>query len=300
MNPNELEIVKKSKASRSDLFTYQNFELKNKSYSGKISNFIINFTTEEKVQIAKDVSKLSQMKHPAIQQFISFSYSNFKNERKPTTLYEKTTGQFLLDIIDEEQKGNKIENLNPTNKLIIIYGIASAMSFLHKNGIKNPSLNPQNIIIDENMHPKLCEIGFHSQLQYSKLSSTRSEIVNRVTNFYLSPEFLASKNISEKSDVYSFALTLYSIVTNRIPAHNINNAQCYTPELDESVPDVYNEMISICASQDQNERLSFEAIVWKLENDRRFITEDVNEEEYRKYIESVKSRTVYPKESETK
>lgn len=40
-------------------------------------------------------------------------------------------------------------------KIICIYGIASAMAFLHKNNVIYGDLNPESILINENCHPKI-------------------------------------------------------------------------------------------------------------------------------------------------
>ena len=93
------------------------------------------------------------------------------------------------DEDEEEIKGNQKQKLNSTNKLIIIYGIASGMSYLYANDIHNPELNPRNIIIDKNIQPKLTNYGF--------------EFISHSTSYYSSHEIKESQNIPEMWDYYS-------------------------------------------------------------------------------------------------
>ena len=58
----------------------------------------------------------------------------------------------LRDILTKIKKGKNTIDLNDTNKLIIIYGIASGMMYLHSKNIILRDLRPEKILIDENFN----------------------------------------------------------------------------------------------------------------------------------------------------
>lgn len=47
--------------------------------------------------------------------------------------------------------------LSDTQKLIIIYGIASGMEHLHSHDIIHRDLKPANILLNDHMYPIICD-----------------------------------------------------------------------------------------------------------------------------------------------
>ena len=59
------------------------------------------------------------------------------------------------------------------------------------------------------------------------------------------------------------------------------------PEIHDNIPETYKSLIISCWKHDPDDRPSFKWIVNDLKTNRGFITENVNEELYRKYIEYI-------------
>ena len=86
----------------------------------------------------------------------------------------------------------KISLWNDTLKLIEIYGVAKTMPFLHSNNILHRDLEPQNVLLDEYLFPKLGDFGF------SKYISEKQNEDEIELNLFLSEimgTFLARKNV---------------------------------------------------------------------------------------------------------
>lgn len=97
---------------------------------------------------------ISKINHPSILKFIVFSTTDFESVQYPTIVTEYSKYRTNIDF--------------SKNPMIIIYGIASAMSYLHSHGILHRNLGLENIYLDKSFHPKLtgfdCSVDISSKL----------------------------------------------------------------------------------------------------------------------------------------
>ncbi|KAK8880351.1 hypothetical protein M9Y10_003018 [Tritrichomonas musculus] len=259
-----------------------------KKYAARVSNIDMNqFTNDEMREIAHEMNLISQIKHRAILEFVGFSPSSFKNESKPVIITEKLKTKTLYETL----KLNK--ELDATKKLIIIYGIASGMKCLHSYNIVHRNLKPRNVLLTKDFHPKLNDFGLCTHLLVLNSMTFQATSEFNGSPIYSAPEVLSSKGCSQASDVYSFALITYEIMCENKPFENLRTfTEIYNevvncnnrPEIPSSVPDCYRKLIEICWSQDPDERLTFEEIVNVLNNDKNFITPEVDSEVFNKYV----------------
>lgn len=132
--------------------------------------------------------------------------------------------QIPLLIIGYEEGGsltilNK-NSIDDVQKMIIIYGIAKGVQFLHHVPICHRDLNPNNILLDSNKYPLICDFG--TSRQFSQVHLIYA--TQRGTANYMSPEMLSENGmISEyllPSDIFSFATVIYNLLTNINPYDN--------------------------------------------------------------------------------
>ena len=98
--------------------------------------------------------------------------------------------------------------LTDTQKFIIVFGIASEMSYLHSHEILHRDLTTENVFVNRNFYPKLTNIDMINIFKWLK---SMKRILN--LSFYQAPEFYFEGKYSKLSDVYSFALMVYEILT---------------------------------------------------------------------------------------
>ncbi|EFJ49488.1 hypothetical protein VOLCADRAFT_47122, partial [Volvox carteri f. nagariensis] len=75
-------------------------------------------------------------------------------------------------------------------------------------------LKPQNVLLDGAGHVKVCDFGL-AKIMHRTMMSTRN--VHAGTPAYMAPEQFEGSMISEKVDVYAFAMTMYECLTGVLP-----------------------------------------------------------------------------------
>ena len=231
----------------------------------------------------KEVSIMSSLNHPSFLKFIGFNSKNFKSLDNPTIISEYFASQTLEKLIQNSNSGQLQTKLEDTQKLIIIYGIASGMAFLHKKNITHGNLNSKTILIDDFFHPKII---YSKILQIVGESSKHSDEYDDMSLCFL-PETVVDGLNSKEEDVQSFSLILYQILNGR----KITKRQNKPYQFNKNVPYVYQKLFEKCNSDICGEVPSFNYIVNLLKNDAEFITEKVDSEVYFKYIESIEDQT---------
>lgn len=247
----------------------------------------------------REVSIMASLKHPNIIQLIGFSFPSSKDQT--FQIYSKyLPNKTLADVLEEE------EELNNTQLSIIVYGIASAMAYLHSKNIVHRDLKPENIFLDENFYPVLSDFGL-----------SRFDGVNMTgrlgTPYFMAPELFAEEdeesNISNKIDVYAFAVTLLSLFTTNYKfvgvqprtisqlINKVTSGKRYV--IPNDVPKFYVNLIQKCWANDPNERPSFDEIVKELEQNDDFIFEGANVEIVKRYIRKTKEFLEVDKKNES-
>ena len=228
--------------------------------------------------------------------FIGYSPIDFKNSPKPVIVTEYSPNGSLYDILQFERLNNSIQGWDETKKLINIYGIASGMSYIHSHDILHCCLKPSTIYLNEILFPKIGDFGLSMKFYNPNNLTIQSISGFQGLPIYSAPEVLQYNAYSKASDVYSFAYIVYEIITNEVPFKNINTFNKMMteivfngnrPELNESIPKKYRELIEKCWCQVPDQRMTFEEITFLLKTDQEFITEKINKNSYFKYIEYI-------------
>ena len=129
-----------------------------------------------------------------------------------------------------------------------------------------------------------------------KLSSHSFSNKNNEIKYFIAPEILQSEEDTKSSDVYSFAFIVYEMMYDEKPFCYIQNqnqlfvevvTKCARPSINESIPSVYNNLITSCWSQNKEDRPDFNSIANELKTNRQFITDKIDENEFNNYIEFI-------------
>ncbi|XP_076895105.1 uncharacterized protein LOC143547601 [Bidens hawaiensis] len=138
-------------------------------------------------------------------------------------VYEYASKGSLSDYL-----GSTHKNINLTwgKRLEICLDIARGINYLHtsmegKPRIIHRDIKSENILLDENMKAKIADFGlskFHSRSQQASTIHTK-HIAG--TNFYVDPEYVTSAKYKKESDIYSFGVVLFEMLSGRLAYEQI-------------------------------------------------------------------------------
>lgn len=109
----------------------------------------------------------------------------------------------------------KMPNLLPPDKVLsIVERVADALGYAHTMAVVHRDIKPANIMYEpESDTPKVTDFGI---ARVTDSSRTKTGMVLG-TPSYMSPEQLAGKRIDGRSDLFSLGVTLYQMLSGRLP-----------------------------------------------------------------------------------
>ncbi|MBL8849694.1 MAG: serine/threonine protein kinase [Planctomycetaceae bacterium] len=102
--------------------------------------------------------------------------------------------------------------------LHIMRQVATALIAAAERGIVHRDIKPENIMITRKGDVKVADFGLAQIAQGEQLHLTQ-EGVTMGTPLYMSPEQVKGKKLDQRSDIYSFGVTCYHMLTGRPPFH---------------------------------------------------------------------------------
>ncbi|XWS20198.1 hypothetical protein CRYUN_Cryun31cG0079300 [Craigia yunnanensis] len=139
-------------------------------------------------------------------------------------------------------RGNLAEHLSGNDilpwegRLRIALEAAQGLEYLH-NGCKPPIIHRDvkstNILLNEDFQAKLADFGLSKTFPIEGGSHVSESIVG--TPGYLDPEYYISNRLTQKSDVYSFAIVLLEVITCRPVISETNNERTHISQWVSSI-----------------------------------------------------------------
>ncbi|TVU49642.1 hypothetical protein EJB05_00963, partial [Eragrostis curvula] len=170
-------------------------------------------------QFENEIHHLMRLKHPNIVQLLGYSseIENIFTEYKGKYVYaEKSEKLLCLEYLPngslDGHLSDESSGLDWVTRFKIVEGICSGLHYLQEEGhVTHMDLKPTNILLDDNMVPKIAAFGLSRLFGADK---TRTCTLNcHGTLGYMAPEYLERGMITKKLDIFSLGVIIIEITT---------------------------------------------------------------------------------------
>jgi eukaryotic-like serine/threonine-protein kinase len=180
------------------------------------------------------------------------------------TLGEHEDQQFIdMEFVDGITLRQKIQSGQLSINDVIAYSlqIGEALQEAHAHGIVHRDVKPENIMVNTKNQIKVMDFGLAKLKGSMKLTRTSSTVG---TLAYMAPEQIQGEAVDARSDIFSFGIVLFEMLTGRLPFRGEHEAAMMYSIVNEEpaplqkfLPDVSPELIHIVGTaleKDPNDR----------------------------------------------
>lgn len=165
----------------------------------------------------------SALNHP----HILTVYEIGESDGKPFIAMEYIEGETLRQKI-------KSRSISISDALDIALQIAQGLAKAHEHGIVHRDIKPENLMISRDGFAKILDFGLAKLVERKRAAqadsgektilqiTTRSGVIFGTVK-YMSPEQLLGRRVDLRSDIFSFGVVLYEMLTNLCPFANEND-----------------------------------------------------------------------------
>jgi serine/threonine protein kinase len=201
----------------------------------------------------EEANQYLYLDHPNIVKLKDF----IKHNETHYLVMEYVDGKNLSDHISQVTGPIPIQNI-----ALILNEVLSAIGYVHTQGLIHLDIKPANIMLSDRNEIKVIDFGISHDSKGKSLDSVMGSPA------YMSPEQIDGKNIDFLSDIYSLGITLYEMVSGKLPfsfceskdemfsaIKNKNVPTIKVPyDFDEIYQDKINEIIQKATKKNKKDR----------------------------------------------
>jgi WD40 repeat protein len=137
------------------------------------------------------------------------------------------------------------KDLWPLDRIaLLVDQIAGALASAHRKNVIHRDLKPANILLDEDQNAYLADFGIAKDIghfsDYATVIETEESGAFMGSPAYQSPEQIKSEQVGPQSDIYSFGIMLYEILTGLPPFHGEPISTLIFKHLQDTLPPIHN------------------------------------------------------------
>ncbi len=168
---------------------------------------------------------LRKLNHPNIVKVLS----TVDEDEGHYIVMEFVGGGSLADLIAQQ-------SLLPVDRAVAIaLELSDALARAHHLNILHRDIKPGNVLLAEDGTPRLTDFGLARLGNYPALTSIGSILG---TFHYISPEVCYNQKVDERSDIWSFGVVLYEMLTRELPFTGDTPYEIIQSILNQPLPDL--------------------------------------------------------------
>ncbi|CAM0871788.1 unnamed protein product [Alopecurus aequalis] len=162
-----------------------------------------------------EVNVLGIVDHPNLVKLVGYCAQDDERGAQRLLVYEYMPNRSVDDHLSGRAIGT---TLSWPMRLKVALDTARGLKYLHEDmdfQIIFRDLKTSNILLDENWNAKLSDFGMARQGPTEDLTHVSTAVVG--TLGYAAPEYLSTGRLNAKSDIWTYGVLLYELVTGRRP-----------------------------------------------------------------------------------
>ncbi|KAF8323605.1 kinase-like domain-containing protein [Cantharellus anzutake] len=213
-------------------------------------------------RLIHEIQVWSPLDHQNVVRFYGWILYESKNTERPTPSLVSSWcegGNILTFLGVRRPTGDK--------RLLLIQGIAKGLDYLHSQSVVHGDIKPDNVVVDGNDVPRLCDFGTSSTNQPNRRILRQT---HTMTLRYAAPELLMDESSFRcaASDVWAFGCTAMQILCGKQPYHFVRDTEAVICAVEvkrspfeprSSTP--MEEILSGCLDYDPHRRPDIETLL---------------------------------------
>jgi serine/threonine protein kinase len=161
-------------------------------------------TDADRARFEREARAAAALSHPNVTRIFDYGVT----EGRPFMALEYASGGTLEERLPQGKPMRSDETA------AIAAQLAAGLAHAHAAGLVHRDLKPGNVLFDDENRPKIADFGIARIGTGSTLTEAGTVLG---TAAYISPEQAAGEQATPASDVYSFGIVLYRMLTGRLP-----------------------------------------------------------------------------------
>jgi serine/threonine-protein kinase len=176
----------------------------------------------------REARAVASLAHPNVTQLYDYGHDG----GRPYMVLEYVAGGTL-----EERLGAAAGAPLPDEETTTIAaGVAAGLAHAHARGVVHRDLKPANVLFDEEGRPKIADFGIARMAAGEGTLTEAGTVLG--TAAYISPEQASGEPATAASDIYSFGVMLYRMLTGRLPFESNDPMELVMMNRDAAPPPV--------------------------------------------------------------
>jgi serine/threonine protein kinase len=141
----------------------------------------------------------------------------------------------IMEFVEGETLANRAARAPLSSADAVSYAdqVLSALSYAHKQNIIHRDIKPANMMLTPQGVVKLMDFGIARSAKDGSLTSTGMTLGSLN---YMPPEQVRGESADSRSDIYSFGVSLYELLTGKLPFQGDSQYSLMTAHLNETPP----------------------------------------------------------------